>query len=100
MNQSPQSLHRIQVYATPYCGDTRRARRVLDELRVAYDFIDIRQDEAAARRVEEVTNGFRSSPTIFFPDGDIFVEPSEGALQVKLQKLAAAGYDLETGPAG
>jgi len=95
LNQSPQSPSRIQVYATPYCGDTRRARRVLDELRIAYDFVDIRQDEAAARRVEQVTNGFRSSPTIFFPDGDIFVEPSEGALRVKLDKLATAGYDLK-----
>lgn len=90
-----QPTTRILVYATPWCGDTRRARRVLDELGVMYDFIDIRQDQAAARWVEEVNGGFRSSPTILFPDGDIFVEPSEGALRIKLRDLATASSGLE-----
>lgn len=85
---------RIQVYATPYCIDTRIARRVLDTMQIAYDFIDIRQDEAAARFVEEINNGYRSSPTIIFPDGSILVEPSAGQLKAKLRELNAAGYKL------
>lgn len=87
--ESPPS--RIQMYATPFCGDTRRACRVFDEMHIAYDFIDIRQDQAAARYVEQVNHGFRSSPTIVFPDGEILVEPSERALQAKLERLQAAG---------
>lgn len=86
---------RITVYATPFCGDTRRARRVLDELQISYDFIDLRQDETAARYVERVNKGFRSSPTIVFPDGDILVEPADRALQAKLEQLQAGGYDLK-----
>lgn len=78
---------RITVYATPYCGDTRRARRVLDETQIEYDFVDIRQDQEAARWVEKVNNGFRSSPTIRFPDGSILVEPSEAVLRRALEEM-------------
>ena len=84
MENDPLMPERITVYATPYCGDTRRARRVLDELQVEYDFVDIRSDQEAARWVQEVNNGFRSSPTILFPDGSILVEPSEAVLRAKL----------------
>ena len=83
---------RIQMYATPYCGDTRLARRVLDEMQVVYDFIDFRQDPAAARFVEEINNGFRSSPTIIFPDGSVLVEPSERELRARVGELQVAGY--------
>ena len=80
------------MYATPYCGDTRLARRVLDEMQIVYDFIDFRQDLAAARFVEEINNGFRSSPTIIFPDGSVLVEPSERELRARVGELQAAGY--------
>ena len=85
---------RITVYATPYCGDTRRARRVLDELQVSYEFVDIRQDPQAARLVEEINQGYRSSPTIVFPDGSVLVEPSDATLRARLQGLLAAGTDV------
>ena len=84
----------ILMYATPYCGDTRRARRVLDEMSVAYEFIDMRQDPAASRIVEGITGGFRSSPTILFPDGNVLVEPSEREIRAQMDALAAAGYRL------
>jgi mycoredoxin len=84
----------ILMYATPYCGDTRLARRVLDELGIAYQFIDLRQDPVAGRIVEEITGGFRSSPTILFPDGNVLVEPSERALRAQVDALAATGYKL------
>ena len=80
------------MYATPYCGDTRLARRVLDEMQIVYDFIDFRQDPAAARFVEEINNGFRSSPTIIFPDGSVLVEPSERELRARVGELQAGGY--------
>jgi mycoredoxin len=84
----------ILMYATPYCGDTRRARRVLDELGIAYEFIDMRQDPAAGRLVEGITGGFRSSPTIIFPDSGVLVEPSERDLRAKVEQLQAHGHGL------
>ena len=95
-----QAPSRIQMYATPYCGDTRLARRVLDEMAIAYDFIDFRNDPAAARLVEEINNGFRSSPTIIFPDGSVLVEPSERELRTKLTDLRLAGFELAEAKSG
>ena len=92
MKTVPNPPSQIQMYATPYCGDTRLARRVLDEMRIAYDFIDFRQDLAAARFVEEINNGFRSSPTIIFPDGSVLVEPSDRELRARVADLQAAGF--------
>ncbi len=74
----------IVIYGTTWCGDTRRARRVLDEHQIAYKWIDIDVDETARRHVEEVNNGFRSVPTIEFPDGTRLVEPSTPELKAKL----------------
>ncbi|HSN75904.1 MAG TPA: glutaredoxin domain-containing protein [Anaerolineae bacterium] len=90
----PNPPDHIVMYATPYCGDTQRARRVLDELSIPYEFIDMRQDPAAGRIVEGITGGFRSSPTILFPDGNVLVEPSERELRAEVDVLAAAGYRL------
>ncbi|MEZ4769513.1 MAG: glutaredoxin domain-containing protein [Caldilineales bacterium] len=90
MNDDRSKPAHITVYATPYCGDTRRARRVLDELRIEYDFVDIRLDQEAARWVEQVNNGFRSSPTIAFPDGTTLTEPSEKVLRAKLEQLTTS----------
>jgi mycoredoxin len=90
----PNPPDHILMYATPYCGDTRLARRVLDELGIAYEFVDMRQDPAAGRIVEGITGGFRSSPTILFPDGNVLVEPSERVLRAKVEQLQAAGHGL------
>jgi len=56
--------------------------------------VDLRQDPAAGRIVEGITGGFRSSPTILFPDGNVLVEPSERALRAQVDALAATGYKL------
>jgi mycoredoxin len=85
---------RIQMYATPYCGDTRLARRVLDDMRIDYDFVDFRNNPDATRLVEEINDGFRSSPTIIFPDGSVLVEPSEQELRSHVAQLQAAGLTL------
>ncbi|MER2598223.1 MAG: glutaredoxin domain-containing protein [Caldilineales bacterium] len=86
----------IVMLATPWCGDTRLARRVLDELGITYDFVDFSRDEPAARRVEQITGGFRSSPTILFPDGSVLIEPAARILREKIETLQAAGYHLGT----
>ena len=75
----------IIVYGTTWCGDTRRARRVLDENSIAYDWVDIDQDSQARKYVEEVNHGYRSVPTIVFPDGSMLVEPSTNELMKKLE---------------
>jgi mycoredoxin len=75
------------MYGTPWCGDCRVARRVLDQHNIAYNYVDIEQDEAARRYVVEVNRGNQSVPTILFPDGSVLVEPSASVLTQKLTKL-------------
>ena len=78
----------IIVYGTTWCPDSWLARRVLDEHEVAYRWVDIDTDPVARAYVEEVNGGYRSVPTIRFPDGSLLVEPSRRALQAKLNDLA------------
>lgn len=75
---------KIIVYGTTWCGDSRRARRVLDENQIPYEWIDIDQDMEGRKYVEQVNRGYRSVPTIVFPDGDLLVEPTSSVLMKKL----------------
>ena len=64
--------------------DLSRARALLDRHHIPYRYVDINQDEAAAQFVESVNRGFRSVPTIVWPDGSMLVEPSTSELAKKL----------------
>lgn len=77
----------IIMYGTTWCFDSRRARRIFDELEIPYQWIDIDKDPVARSYVEEVNHGFRSVPTIIFPDGSMLVEPSNEVLRDKLAEL-------------
>lgn len=81
--------NKILLYATNWCYDCRRAKMILESLNQDYEFIDIDLDEAAAGYVISVNNGFRSVPTIVFPDGKILVEPSNQDLQNAIKKQPA-----------
>lgn len=77
----------IVLYGTTWCSSTWFARRLLDEHQVPYRWIDIDQDPEAAAYIQDVNNGYRSVPTIVFPDDSVLVEPSGMALRRKLKSL-------------
>ncbi len=74
----------IVVYGTNWCYDSKRARTLLDQNHIPYEFIDIDVDMEGRKFVEETNRGCRSVPTIVFPDGSILVEPSNQVLSEKL----------------
>lgn len=74
----------IIMYGTTWCYETRRARATFDQNNIPYIWIDIDEDMEARQFVERVNNGYRSVPTIVFPDGSILVEPSVAELNRKL----------------
>lgn len=74
----------IVLYCTRWCPGCWRAKKVLESMQIAYREIDISQDEAAAARVMELNRGFRSVPTIVFPDGSTLTEPRTDELKNKL----------------
>ena len=82
----------ITLYGTSWCGDCRRAQRVLKQMNVSYQYINIDEDQAGADYVVQVNKGSRSVPTIVFPDGSVLVEPSNAVLTQKLvdSKLVSA----------
>ena len=74
----------ITLYGNSWCGGSRRARLLFDRKKIAYVYIDIDKDEAAAKYVESLNHGFRSVPTIVWADGSVLVEPTEAELVEKL----------------
>jgi mycoredoxin len=82
------SNQQIKIYGTPWCGDCRRALRVLDQHQASYQYVDIEVDDSARSYVEQVNRGCHSVPTIVFPDGSVLVEPSSAALAQKLETLS------------
>lgn len=80
----------IILYGTRWCFDSRRARTVFDDMEIPYIYIDIDKDPEARRYVQEVNNGYRSVPTIVFPDGSILVEPSNEILKEKLATITSS----------
>jgi len=74
----------LKVYGAPWCPDCRRSKKFLAEHRVPYDWIDIDQDPAGLRFVEELQHGGRTIPTIIFKDGSHLLEPSDDELARKL----------------
>jgi mycoredoxin len=59
-----EGMNTVTVYGADWCGDTKRTRRQLDELGVAYDYIDVEQDEEASRWVKQQNEGKERKPTI------------------------------------
>ena len=81
------AIQPITVYGTSWCGDCKRALRVLDQHQVIYHYVNIELDDGARTYVEQVNRGYQSVPTILFPDGSVMVEPSSAALAQKLTML-------------
>jgi mycoredoxin len=75
---------KITMYATTWCGDCRMAKRWFDQHGVAYNYINIEQNDEAATYVKQVNGGMSAVPTIVFPDGSILVEPSARDLAAKM----------------
>ena len=74
---------KIKMYVTTWCGDCRMAKRWFDAHGVPYEYINIEEDDKAAEYVARVNRGYRSVPTIVFPDGSILVEPTPRELASK-----------------
>jgi glutaredoxin-like protein len=79
---------RITMYGAEWCGDCRRSKKLLDELGVDYDYVDLEADVAAAD-VARGISGRTNIPVIAFPDGTHVVEPSNDELREKLAALGA-----------
>ena len=70
------TLHPSQIvmYTTQYCPDCHRAKKFFELHNIPYFNIGLEGNREATEFVMQVNGGFRSVPTIVFPDGSILVE--------------------------
>jgi mycoredoxin len=78
----------VQVYGTRWCPDCHRAKQVFNKLEVPFVWHDIEADAVAAACVQKINGGYKSVPTLVFPDGSILVEPNNAELEKKLESLS------------
>lgn len=78
----------IVVYTTKWCPACWRAKQVMKSMKVGYKEIDITKDEEAVETVMPLNSGYRSVPTIVFPDGSHLTEPRVNVLKAKLEACA------------
>jgi len=76
----------LTMYGATWCGDCRRAKRVLDTRGVEYVNVDLVADPTRADDAEAIS-GRKNIPVVVFPDGDFFVEPTDAELTAKLDAV-------------
>jgi mycoredoxin len=80
-------MEQIKMYGTSWCPDCARAKQVFNKLKITFDWVDIDKDKQAAAEVQKINNGFKSVPTIVFPDDSVLVEPGNAELEKKLRSF-------------
>ncbi len=80
-------MSKIVMYGAEWCGDCRRSKRFMDSNNIAFEYINVDEDAAAADKVLEINGGMKSIPVIVFEDGTHLTEPSDIDLKAKLEAL-------------
>ena len=85
----PNMTNAITMYGAEWCGDCRRSKKLLDSMRVDYEYIDLEVNVEAADTARAIS-GRTNIPVIAFSDGSHFVEPSDADLRAKVEELRTA----------
>lgn len=73
----------IVMYTTNHCSDCYQVKAFFDAHKINYLPVGLEDNELATEFVININNGYRTVPTIIFPDGSILVEPSWAELREK-----------------
>ena len=73
----------LTMYGATWCGDCRRAKRVLDTRGTEYVNVDLVADPTRADDAEAIS-GRKNIPVVVFPDGQVLVEPTDAELTATL----------------
>ncbi len=96
----------IRVAGTLWSASSHSIKDFLARSQIPYQFLDIERDAEAKSLVEQANESTHRLPVVFFPEGDVLIEPSltEVAEKAGLQTQADEPfYDLivvGAGPAG
>ncbi|MDI6945017.1 MULTISPECIES: glutaredoxin family protein [Microbacterium] len=81
------ATNEITMFGAEWCRDCRRTKAQLDELGVAYTYVDLEAEPAAAEVAKEIS-GRTNIPVVVYPDATHHVEPSNADVEAKLKELA------------
>jgi mycoredoxin len=73
----------IVMYATEYCSDCVRVKKFFETNKIPHLRVGLEGNSEATEFVLKINKGYRSVPTIVFPDGSILVEPDWEELKAK-----------------
>jgi mycoredoxin len=73
----------IVIYTTEYCSDCMRAKKFFESNNIPHLRVGLEGNSQATEFVMTINHGYRSVPTIIFPDGSILVEPNWEQLKAK-----------------
>jgi thioredoxin reductase (NADPH) len=96
----------IRVAGTLWSPSCHRVKEFLGRNRIPYQWLDIEKDVEAKELVDAISQNQHRLPVVFFPDGDVLIDPDHLTLAEKcgLQTHAAEPfYDviiIGAGPAG
>jgi mycoredoxin len=82
--ETSNTQRKIVMYGKDWCRDCHFAKRWFDTHGIAYEYINVEEDEQAAEYMLKVNGGIGSVPTIVFPDGSFLIEPTGHQLDTKL----------------
>lgn len=77
----------ITMFGAEWCRDCRRTKAQLDSLGVAYTYVDLEADPAAADVARDIS-GRTNIPVVVYPDATHHVEPSNDDVSAKLRELS------------
>lgn len=76
----------IVMYTTEYCSDCQRAKKFFEANNIPHLRVRLEGNAEATAFVMKVNRGYRSVPTIIFPDGSMLVEPNWDELKAKFSQ--------------
>lgn len=85
MTSAPENT--LTMFGAEWCRDCRRTKAQLDGLGVAYTYVDLEADPAAADVAREIS-GRSNIPVVVYPDATHHVEPSNAEVEAKLRELS------------
>lgn len=74
------------MFGAEWCRDCRRTKAQLDDLGVAYTYVDLEAEPAAADVAKDIS-GRTNIPVVAYPDGSHHVEPSNADVDSKLREI-------------
>ena len=76
----------IVMYTTEYCSDCARAKKFFEVNNIPFLRVGLEGNAEATDFVMKINNGYKSVPTIVFPDGSVLVEPDWEELKAKFSR--------------